>query len=114
MKQVRFMLKKHGRAMILRRRIGTSNEWREQSVKGFSVAFGPEQLTGAVVQGDRRIRISPLDVGDWPGPPPPNVHPSQWPNAIVAGDQLDGANVQGAELRYDGENPSVWVVWVRG
>ena len=114
MKQIRWMLKKHGREMILRRRIGTSNEWREQAVKGFSVAFGPEQLTGAVVQGDRRIRLSPLDLAGWPGPPPEGIHPTQWPDKIVAGDQLDGANVQGAELRYDGDQPAVWVVWVRG
>jgi hypothetical protein len=103
-----------GRSMVLKRRIGVTQNFVSKTVKGFSVNFKPEELLGGVVQGDRRIRISYIDVGDIFANPPTGISPQQWANKIRAGDFLDEAVVMGAELKYSGETPMIWVVWVRG
>ena len=94
------MLKEHGRTMALKRRIGTGNTYDTTSVTGFSVAYKAHELQGNIKQGDRRIRVSPLELGGW--------------GAIKTGDILDGGAVQGAELKYEGETPVLWIAWVRG
>lgn len=103
-----------GKPMVLKRRIGTTQNFVSKTVHGFSVNFRPNELTGSVVQGDRRVRISYIDVGDIFANPPQGISPQQWSNKIRPGDFLDDALVMGAELKYEGSTPVVWVCWVRG
>lgn len=94
------LLSQYGRAMTLKRRIGTGSTYNTKSVTGFSVAYKAHEIQGNIKQGDRRIRVSPLELEEW--------------GAIKTGDILDGGAVQGAELKYEGETPVLWIVWVRG
>lgn len=94
-------LARAGRPMVLRRRTGTS--YIDCALTGASIDYRPEELTGAIVQGDRRIKITqaPLVAAGWPTPPKKN-------------DMIDGATVQGAHALYDGPALIGWVLWVRG
>lgn len=96
-------LRRQGRAMQLRRRTGTTASFTDAPVYGRSRFYAPEEVTGAVIQGDRRIRIAQLDIAaaSWPGPPRKL-------------DILDGATIQGVETLYDGETLVGYVCWVRG
>jgi hypothetical protein len=94
-------LVRQGRAMTLKRRVGTTTAFTSLTVHGRSRTYRPEELTGGVAQGDRRIRISALELATWDGAPQKN-------------DLLDGAAVQGADALYDGETLVGYVVWVRG
>jgi hypothetical protein len=90
--------------MLLRRRVGTSTTaFTDAPVHGKSIGYRPEELVGGVVQGDRRVKISQLDIAaaGWPGPPRKN-------------DVLDGGAVQGAEPLYDGAELVGFTCWVRG
>ncbi|PWC69103.1 hypothetical protein TSH7_01265 [Azospirillum sp. TSH7] len=96
-------LRRAGRQMSLKRRVGTTNAFTECTVYGKARFYQPTELIGLVKQGDRRIRIAQSDIAaaSWPGPP-------------KVGDLLDGGAVQGAEHLYDGETLVGFVVWVRG
>lgn len=96
-------LRRAGRQMSLKRRVGTTSAFTECTVYGRARFYQPQELTGQVVQGDRKIRVSQRDIAaaSWPGPP-------------KKGDFLDGAAVQGAEHLYEGETLVGFVVWVRG
>lgn len=93
-------LKRAGRAMDLKRRVGTTTELTTVTVHGRSRTYKPDELAGLVIQGDRRIRISALETGALGAP--------------KKGDILDGGAVQGAETLYDGETLCGYVCWVRG
>ncbi len=101
----RFMasLRRAGRPMVIKRRMGTTPVFTEATVHGRARHYQPEELIGAVIQGDRRIRISEAELlaAGWPSPP-------------RKGDILDGATVQGVEHLHDAEDLVGFVVWVRG
>jgi hypothetical protein len=96
-------LRRAGRPMLLCRRIGTTSTFTDASIYGRSHGYKPNELVGLVQQGDRRIRISQLEIAaaNWPGPP-------------KKGDILDSGTIQGAEALYDGEALVGFVCWVRG
>ena len=96
-------LRRAGRQMSLKRRIGTTADFTECAVYGRSRFYQPTELVGLVVQGDRKVRIAQRDIAaaGWPGPP-------------KKGDFLDGGAVQGAEPLYEAETLVGFVVWVRG
>ena len=96
-------LRRAGRPMPLKRRIGTTGAFAECAVYGRSRSYQPQELVGLVVQGDRKVRIAQRDIAaaGWPGPP-------------KKGDFLDGGAVQGAEPLYEAEALVGFVVWVRG
>lgn len=93
-------LKRAGRAMEYKRRVGTTSEFETVSVHGRARTYKPDELAGLVVQGDRKIRISALETGALGKP--------------VKADKLDGGTVQGAEDLHDGEALVGYVVWTRG
>jgi len=100
-------LKRYGRAMKLRRRIGTTSSYVDVDVKGVASGFKPDELVGLVQQGDRSVIISNAEIAatGWPGPPRKG-------DFVV----IDGvtAAVQGAEAKYLGSEVLAHVVWVRG
>lgn len=93
-------LRRAGRVMEYKRRVGTTTEFTIVEVHGRSRTYRPDELVGLVVQGDRKIRLSALETGALGAP--------------KKGDILDGGAVQGAEALYDGEVLVGHVVWVRG
>lgn len=100
-------LRKYGRTMRLRRRVGTTTAYTDVDVKGTDKGYQPDELAGLLQQGDRRITISNAEIAaaNWPGPP-------------RKGDFLviDGVStaVQGAEPRYLRTEVLAHVLWVRG
>lgn len=96
-------LRRAGRQMSLKRRVGTTSAFTECMVYGHSRFYQPQELVGLVVQGDRKIRIAQKDIAaaSWPGPP-------------KKGDFLDNGAVQGAEPLYEAETLVGFVAWVRG
>ena len=96
-------LRRAGRPMVLKRRIGTTSTYIECAVYGRARGYQPTELAGGVVQGDRRIRISQIEIeaAAWPGPPKKS-------------DYLDGGAIQGAEPLYDAAVLVGFVCWVRG
>lgn len=96
-------LRRAGRQMSLKRRVGTTSAFTECTVYGHSRFYQPTELIGLVAQGDRRVRIAQKDIAaaSWPGPP-------------KKGDFLDGGAVQGAEPLYEAETLVGFVCWVRG
>lgn len=105
--KIALALKKYGRDMKLRRRIGTTATYTDVMVKGTDRGYKPDELTGQLQQGDRRITISNEEIAtqNWPGPP-------------KKGDFLviDGTStaVQGAEPKYLGNTVLAHILWVRG
>lgn len=100
-------LRKYGRTMKLRRRIGTTTSYNDVDVKGTDRGYKPDEIAGLLQQGDRRITISNAEIvaASWPGPP-------------RKGDFLvvDGVStaVQGGEAKYLGTTVLAHVLWVRG
>jgi hypothetical protein len=103
-------LRRAGRPMALKRRIGTSAAFHTATIPGKDRFYQPAELVDGVVQGDRRIRIAAADLaaaetaGDWPGGPPR-------PGAT---DTLDGGRIMGVQPLHDGARLVGWVCWVRG
>lgn len=96
-------LRHAGRPMAIKRRVGTGSTFTEAMVHGRDRGYQAQELTGGVIQGDRRIRISEIELqnANWPSPP-------------KKGDYLDGAAVQGVQTLHDGPEIVGFVVWVRG
>jgi hypothetical protein len=96
-------LRRVGRPMELKRRIGTTSAFTACTVYGKDRGYHPAELVGGVIQGDRRIRIAQADIvaAAWPGPPKKN-------------DLLDGGAVQGIQPLYDRGAVVGFAVWVRG
>lgn len=53
------MLARHGSMMTLRRRVGTSAAFTSVDRLGKRVAFNPDEIQGALQQGDCRVTIGP-------------------------------------------------------
>lgn len=106
-KKIGSALRKNGRAMKLRRRIGTSATFQEVTVYGVSQGYSPDEILGDISQGDQRVTISNGEIAaaQWPGPP-------------KRGDVLviDGRawTVQGSNPRTLGEAVLVHYMHVRG
>lgn len=97
------MLARHGRAMTLRRRTGTTETYTDAAVRGYLSSFRPDQLTGGVRQGDAQVTIGP-DTAPLAG--------------VATGDLLtiDGGtwSVLRAQALYAGTTLAGWRLWVRG
>lgn len=104
---VRSQLARHGRAMTLRRRVGTSGSFTEADAAGVLRAFSPQELAGGVLQGDARVIIDAQPLLAAPGLAPP-----QKGDFVV----VDGRTwtVQGAHARMDGAAVCAYELWVRG
>jgi len=95
-----------GEDFTLRRVTGTvSPSNTDVSCRGFIRAYGPEELTVAIIQGDSKIIMSPTQIiaGSWPGGTPPNG-----PNAALDARvprRGDKAVVQGKIMNIQDANP---------
>lgn len=109
-------MRRRGRPLELKRRVGTSSVYVACTVYGKANNFKPTEIVGGVQSGDRHIRIAQADLvaAGWPGQVPNGVQASQWPAKIRAGDILDNGTIQGAEPLYDVAELIGWVCWVRG
>ncbi|MCW2243580.1 hypothetical protein [Azospirillum canadense] len=98
-------LRRAGRPMVLKRRVGTTNTFTACTICGKDREYRPTELVGGVVQGDRRIRIAQADIEaeGWPGPPKAGTT-----------DFLDGGAVKGVQPLHDGAELVGFVLWVRG
>lgn len=101
-------LRKYGRPMLLRRRIGTTATYQDVSVTGISKGYRPAELLGGLQQGDRYVVISNAEIAAqsvFAGPP-------------RKGDlvTLDGASVavQGVETQRLSVDTLAHILWVRG
>jgi hypothetical protein len=101
------MLDRRGRALSLRRRVGTTSAFTDCAPRGYSRGFRTEELVGGIAQGDREVVIAnaEIDAASWPGPPRKG-------DLVVA----DGATltVQGVLTMYDGPDRAAHILWVRG
>lgn len=106
--KIAIALKRYGRTMMLRRRIGSTAAFQDVSVKGISRGFKPDELVGALQQGDRQITISNSELAAQSA----FVGPPRKGDFIT----VDGVNtaVQGSEPKYLGNIILAHVVWVRG
>jgi hypothetical protein len=100
-------LRKNGRSMTLRRRVGVSTSFNDVVVYGEDRGYSPDQLLGGIIQGDRKVTISNTEIAaaSWPGPP-------------KKGDFLtvDGVQtaLQGAVTEYEGSTILAHILWIRG
>lgn len=92
------MLKRRGRTMVLKRRIGTGATFTEAALYGVSRAYRPEELVGGIIQGDREIVIG--SPGEF-GVPKKN-------------DSIDGGTVQAVDAKYDAATVVAYILTVRG
>jgi hypothetical protein len=101
------MLERRGRALTLRRRVGTTGSFADCAPRGYSRGFKSTELVGGIAQGDREVVIGEAEIAaaSWPSPPRKG-------DIVV----VDGATltVQGALTMYDGSDRAAHVLWVRG
>jgi len=98
---------RYGQAMVLRRRIGTTNAFTDVSVKGVPRAYQPNELLGGLQQGDQRVVISSKEIraAGWPAPP-------QAGDLVVWNSST--RTVRGARHIKIGEEILGYDLWVRG
>jgi hypothetical protein len=104
--QLDLSLAADGEDFTLRRVTGTVSPTNtDVSCRGFIRAYGPEELTTTIIQGDSRIILSPTQIigGSWPGGPPPSG-PSAAMDARVPR-RGDKAVVQGRIMNIQDSNP---------
>lgn len=101
-------LRKYGRPMTLRRRIGTTNTYNEVVVKGIPEGYKPAELMGGLQQGDRSVTIGNSEIAAQVA----YVGPPKKADFLV----IDGAAtaIQGVETVYLGTAILAHVIWVRG
>ena len=101
------MLARYGRAMTLRRRVGTGSTFTEISVTATLRDFSPDRVVGGVMQGDAEAVIDAAPVLDKSGFGAPRKG-----DLLVA----DGRTwaVQGAKPRAVGSTVVAYDLWVRG
>lgn len=102
----RNLLARFGRAMTVRRRVGTGATFTTATAHGALGAYRPDQLVGGVMQGDAQIILDAA----------PIIAAGLAP--LVKGDQVvaDGRTwaAQGVQARYDGPRLCAFELWVRG
>jgi hypothetical protein len=96
--RIESMLRRRGRAMVLKRRVGTTAAFTEVSLYGVSRKYAPEELVGGIIQGDREIIIGLAGAF---GEPKKN-------------DSIDGGTVQFVDLKYDASAVIAYILTVRG
>ena len=98
------MLTRHGRAMTLRRIVGTGPTYTEATVLGHLTSYRPNEIVGLIKQGDARATIGPA-LGAIAAPP-------RTADSLV----VDGRTwaVQGAVPRYVGTMLVGYELHVRG
>ena len=100
-------LARYGRAMTLRRRVGTTDTFTDVTVYGVTRSFSPAELVADIKQGDMEITISNSEItaAAWPGPPAKG-------DFIV----VDGRSwtLQGAFPRNLSSTVLAFVLWARG
>lgn len=101
-------LRKYGRAMTLRRRIGTGSTYNEVVVRGVPEGYKPAELLGGLQQGDRSVTIGNAEIAAQVAFVPP---PKKGDLLVI-----DGAAtaIQGVETVYRGTEILAHVIWVRG
>lgn len=102
-------IEKYGQDVTLKRRVGTSlDEFTTATVKGAVHSYRPDELVGDIIQGDRRITISPLALAgtDWAGLVPRKLDFVEIDGADLAVQGCETRSVAGAAARFE--------VWVRG
>lgn len=101
---VRGLLARNGRAVTLRRRIGSTARFNEAETVGVLRAFAPEQLVGGVMQGDARVILDAAPLAD--------MAPPRKGDFLV----VDGRtwSVQGAHARMVRDCAPAFECWVRG
>ncbi len=97
-----------GEILTLRRLTGTQQIPLDVEVRGVVRDYRPEELIGAVQQGDRQVIISNGEIlaRQWPGPPRIN-------DKIVR-DATKALNVEAAETRKLGDAAALHILRVRG
>jgi len=103
----RTMLRRYGRDMTLRRRLGTGTTFSSASTLGVLSSYGPDQLVGGIVQGDARIILDAVPIVA------ANLFPVQKGDQVVA-DGRTWAVQAPPRLRFDGPILCAIEVWVRG
>lgn len=68
-------------------------------------SYTAQELADGIDQGDRRLTISPLDLGSWPAPPKKG-------DRILLGSKT--ATVESVELRYLGDELVRYDLQIRG
>ncbi|MDQ1081443.1 hypothetical protein [Pseudoroseomonas cervicalis] len=98
----RRQIRARGRTMLLARPDGPA-----VSLVGYLHAYGADEMTGGVQQGDGQVETlnDEIAAAEWPAPP-------SRPDRITIGGQR--WTVQGAWPVYDGELLIGWKIWVRG
>jgi hypothetical protein len=104
-------LKKHGRSMTLRRRIGTTTTYNDVSVKGTTKGYKPAELLGGLQQGDRYVTISHEEIAGKPWPGPQVESPKKGDFLIIDGTTTA---VLGVETKYLKTDILAHVLSVRG
>lgn len=103
------MIARRGRPLTLRR-IVTGGPNVDVAVTGVVRQYQAQELLGPILQGDREVRISNVEIAaaSWPGPPRAGGNADR----IV----IDGkaAVVQNVDPRYDGTDLAMYVIQVRG
>ncbi|MCA3378419.1 MAG: hypothetical protein INF64_15005 [Roseomonas sp.] len=98
------MLARYGRAMTLRRRIGTGTTFNEATADGYIRAFSPEEITGGVMEGDARVILD--------AEPLTSLAPPRKGDFIVIDNKT--WSVLGAHARMVTDNVAAYDLWVRG
>lgn len=96
--RIESMLRRQGRAMTLKRRIGTTSTFTEVALYGVSRTYRPEELVGGLQQGDRELVIG--KTGEF-GTPKKN-------------DAIDGGTVQAVDAKYVADTVVSYILTVRG
>jgi len=98
------MLARHGRPMVLQRRVGKTEAFTSVTVLGKESAYKPTELVGLVQQGDLKVIIGP-DLGAI-------AAPLKKPDQMLIDGRLH--TIQGATPRYAGAAVDGYELWVRG
>jgi hypothetical protein len=95
-----------GEDFVLRRVNGVTNQTNvDVTCRGFIRAFGTDELTTNIIQGDTKIIFSPTQIiaAAWPGgPPPTGAAAAQDPRVPRRGDK---AIVQGRVMNIQDSSP---------
>jgi len=105
--RVAALIAARGETLSLRRLAGTQQIPFEVQLKGVVRDYRPDELAGAITQGDRQAFIGNTEIlaRQWPGPP------KSGDKLVRSGKTL---NVEGVETRKIGEDDALHVLRVRG
>lgn len=101
-------VRKYGRTMLLRRRVGTTSSYTDVPVRAISEGYKPDELVGGLQQGDRHVTFTNDELSKQSA----FVGPPKKGDFIV----VDGVQtaIQGVETMRLGDDVLAHVAWVRG